>query len=156
MEEQNITQDVTPEQQEQAFREKVPHYIICFQDQCPLHEQCLRWLVGRYADPMPLVQKAINPLNPSLGGEQCAMFRKNQRVVKKCGLTNLYHEMPGYMEKRIRGLLIMMWGRNKYFEARRGARLINSEMQDDVATACRQHGWQGPIVYDGEQVDWDW
>ena len=43
---ENSNFDVTPEQQEQAFRKKVGHYIICFQDQCPLHEQCLHWLVG--------------------------------------------------------------------------------------------------------------
>lgn len=142
--------------QEEAFRAKVPHYLVCFMDQCPLHEQCLRWLVGQYADPHLPAHVAVNPRNPENGGEHCKMFRKNIRVMMKRGFKNLYHEMPTYMEHRIRLLLIMFWGRKKYFEMRRGDRLITPDQQDDVLHACRQHGWNGPIVYDGEQEDWLW
>jgi hypothetical protein len=142
--------------QEEAFRAKVDHYLLCFIESCPVREQCLRWLVGRYADPTRLIQKTINPLNPKMGGENCIMFRKNQRVMMKRGLTHLYHEMPGYMEHRIRLLLIHIWGRKQYFEMRRGDRLITPEQQQDVVDCCRHHGWTGPIVYDGEVEDWDW
>ena len=144
------------ELQEEAFRKKVDHYLVCFIESCPLHEQCLRWLVGQYADTMPLAYNAINPRNPVIGGEKCEMFRKNQRVKMKRGLKHLYHEMPGYMEHRIRLLRIQMWGRKKYFEIRRGDRLITPEQQEDVVDACHHHGWQGPIVFDGEEEDWLW
>lgn len=155
--EKNMNQNKSAEQlQEEVFRQKVDHYLVCFIESCPLREQCLRWLVGRYADTMPLAYNAINPRNPKIGGEKCEMFRKNQRVVMKRGLTHLYHEMPSYMEHRIRHLLILMWGRKKYFEIRRGDRLITPDQQDDVLRACRHHGWQGPIVYDGEEEDWLW
>jgi hypothetical protein len=39
--------------QEDAFREKAGHYLVCFVDQCPLHDHCLRWLVGQYVDIQP-------------------------------------------------------------------------------------------------------
>ena len=84
------------------------------------------------------------------------MFRKNQRVVMKRGLTHLYDDMPARIEKRIRQLLIQFWGRKKYFETRKGERLITPEMQEDVVDACRHHGWEGPIVFDGEEEDWIW
>lgn len=155
MEEKNVNA-VDAVVQREAFRKKVSHYIVCFIESCPLRDQCLRWQVGQYVETTPLVWKSINPHHPNAGTEQCEMFRKNQRVVMKRGLTQLYHEMPGYMEHRIRGLLILMWGRKKYFEARRGDRLITAQMQEDVIDACLQHGWHGPIVYDGEEVDWDW
>lgn len=47
----NVVSELT---QEEAFRQKVGHYLVCFTDQCPLHDQCLRWLVGQYADTRPL------------------------------------------------------------------------------------------------------
>ena len=57
--------------QEEVFREKTHHYLVCFIESCPLKEQCLRWLVGQYADTMPFAQRSINPRNPQIGGEQC-------------------------------------------------------------------------------------
>ena len=142
--------------QVEAFKKKASHYLVCFIDSCPLHEQCLRWLVGQYADTTLLAINAINPHNPQMGGDQCIMYRQNQRVVMKRGLTHLYLDMPGRVEYRVRQLLILMWGRKKYFEARKGERLITPEMQEDVEAACRHHGWTGPVVYDGEVEDWLW
>ena len=142
--------------QEEVFREKADHYLVCFIDKCPLREQCLRWLVGQYADTTMLACNAINPRNPKMGGEQCEMFRKNQLVLMKRGMTRLYLDMPGRVEYHIRRLLIQKWGRRQYFEARRGDRLITPDMQDDVLRACRYHGWTGPIVYDGEEEYWLW
>lgn len=151
----NVEQSAT-QSQEAAFREKAGNYLVCFSESCPLRQQCLRWLVGQYADTQPLAYNAINPRNPHIGGENCEMFRKNQRVIMKRGLTHLYLEMPGRMEYLIRQLLIQWWGRKKYFEARKGVRLITPEMQQDVADACRHHGWTGPIVYDDEEESWLW
>ena len=72
---------------EDALREKVGHYLVCFIDQCPLHDQCLRWLAGQYVDTMPLAHNAINPHNPKISGEQCIMFRKSERLSQR-----YYHE----------------------------------------------------------------
>ncbi len=154
--EEKILNQVDAALQETAFREKVAHYIVCFIDSCPLREQCLRWLVGQYVETTPYAYTAVNPRHPNTGTEQCELFRKNQRVLMKKGLKHLYHEMPGYKEKRIRWLLISMWGRKKYYEVRKGDRLMTPEMQQDVIDACRHHDWQGPIVFDGEEIDWDW
>lgn len=142
--------------QEEAFREKEEHYLVCFTEVCPLREQCLRWLVGKYADDTRLVYTSVNLRNPKIGGEHCAMFRKNQRVMMKIGLTRLYHEMPTYMERGIRQHLIRIWGRRQYFDMRRGDRLITPQQQQDVVDVCRLHGWTGPIVFDGEREDWLW
>ena len=44
--------------EEQAMQNKVGNYPVCFLDQCPLHDQCLRWIVGQYVDTMPFAQNA--------------------------------------------------------------------------------------------------
>ena len=143
-------------QQEETFREKAWHYATCFIDHCPLHDQCLRWLVGQHFSPVPFVCTSISPRHPNAGTGQCEMFRSSQRVIMKRGLTRLYLDMPKSMEDNIRRLLIGWWGRKHYYQMRRGDRLITPDQQQDVADACRQSGWNGPIVYDGEQEDWLW
>ena len=142
--------------QEEAFREKVQHYSVCFIENCPLKEQCLHWLVGQYADPMPFVQTSMNPRNPKIGGENCEKFRPNVRAVMKKGMTRFYLDMPGRVEHNIRQELIWHFGRTQYFEIRKGLRLISPEDQEVIAAVCRSPGWDGPFVYDGEQEDWLW
>ena len=84
------------------------------------------------------------------------MFRPNKRAMMKRGFKNMYHDMPGYMERRIRWQLIASFGRRIYFEMRKGDRLITPAQQQTILNVCRANGWQGPINYDGEQEDWLW
>lgn len=144
------------QQQEEAFREKANHYLVCFIDQCPLHDQCLRWLVGQYADPMPLATTSINPRHPQAGTEECEMFRKKQRAIMKRGMTKMYLDMPRQTEDLVRQRLIGCWGRKHYYEMRGGTRPIDPCQQQDIIDVCRHYGWTAPIVYDGEYEDWLW
>lgn len=148
-------QQATPSQEE-VFRQKTHHYLMCFIESCPLRQQCLHWLVGLYADTMPYALNSMNPRNPKVGGENCEMFRPNVRTVMKKGMTHFYYDMPGRMEKAIRQELIWNFGRTQYFEMRNGKRLITPEDQEIIATVCRLHGWNGPLVYDSEEEDWQW
>ncbi len=139
-----------------AMQDKVDHYTICFIDHCPLHRQCLRWLVGKYADSTRDVYTSINPHNPLMASDSCPQFRQNIRVVMKKGFTNMYHDMPGYLEKQIRDQLIIKFGRKQYFEMRKGERLITPDQQKMFEKVVRANGWQGPINFDGEEEDWLW
>ena len=49
--------------EEQEFRKMADNYLKCFIDRCPQHEQCLRWLVGRYANRERPTLTMVNPLN---------------------------------------------------------------------------------------------
>ena len=79
-------------EQEEAFRAKADHYIVCFVEHCPLREQCLRWLVGRYANPSLYAVMSINPFYQGVGTQQCSKFRDSQRVMLKYGFTHLYED----------------------------------------------------------------
>ena len=37
-----------------------------------------------------------------------------------------------------------------------GKRLIILEDQKIIAAVCRHHRWNGPLVYDGDEEDWQW
>ena len=136
--------------EEQEFRKMADNYLKCFIDRCPQHEQCLRWLVGRYANRERPTLTMVNPLNPKMGAGQCEMYRERRVVMMKRGFTQMFHEMPGYMERNVRFQLIHRLGRKKYYQMRKGERLIDPEAQQVIASICRSNGWNGPIVYDGE------
>ena len=39
---------------------------------------------------------------------------------------------------------------------RKGLRLISPEDQEIIAAVCRLHRWNDPLVYDGDEEDWQW
>jgi len=39
---------------------------------------------------------------------------------------------------------------------RNGTRLISADDETAIAAICRSHGWEGPLVYDGEEEGLQW
>ena len=115
------------------MRRKAENYLVCFIDGCPLHETCLRWVVGQYVDQGLVSHISVNPRNPRMGGEGCPMFRDS-----------------------VRSELIAYFGRRRYFLMRRGDKFIYPADQQVIEQTCRRHGWMAPLVYDGEEEDWQW
>lgn len=148
--------DVAPKTESDIYREKAENYLVCFNSQCPKCECCLRYLVGEYASERPLALTAINPRHPKVATSECPVFRSNEQVVMKRGLTHFYDDMPSRKEYVVRHSLIAAFGRKNYFLMRKGERLITPEEQDVIADTCRQLGWTGELRYDGEQIGYDW
>lgn len=138
------------------FRRKADHYLVCFHDQCPRREQCLRWLAGCHVDPQLVSTVSVNLRNPQVGGEQCVLFRPKVRVTMKRGMKLFYVDMTGSQEHAVRWSLIDLFNRKVYYQLRNGLRLITPEQQRLIEQVCRQHGWDGPFKYDGEEEDYDW
>ena len=146
----------TPKQQEEAFREQAPHYVVCFVNECPLKNECLHYLVGQYVSPQAEVHMSVNPHYPHVATTSCELFRPNEKTVMKKGMVHFYYDMPGHMEYDIRQHLIKVFGRTPYFQMRKGDRLITPEQQQQIADICRLHGWLGPLNYDSEEEGWLW
>ena len=91
-----------------------------------------------------------------MGNDSCPKYREMVRVKMMRGMTQFYHEMPGFMERDIRNSLIAHFGRTRYFQMRKGEVLINPEDQQFIAQVCQKHGWTAPLIYDGEDEDWLW
>ena len=143
------------ENQEQLFREKAGKYLVCFNGECPLREQCLRWTVGHYVDPALRVVTSVNP-HYALAGEGCDLFRDNRPVTMPVGMTRFYLDMPGQMERSIKRRLIAHSCRATYYIYHRGDRPIPPDLLALIRQVCREEGWQGPLRFDGEVTDYVW
>ena len=142
--------------QEEIFRQKAPHYLLCFIEHCPLREHCLRWLVGQQADPTVIKVGCVNPLLAQAGTDQCPQYRENVTAPHAKGMVHFYDDMPRRMEVRIKGRLISRYARRQYYEYRNGVRLITPQMQQDIARICQEAGWTQPLRFDDYQDDYVW
>jgi hypothetical protein len=142
--------------QEEIFRQKAPHYLLCYIEHCPLREHCLRWLVGRQANADNISVTSVNPLLAQAGTDQCPQYRENVTAPHAKGMIHFYDGMPRHMEIRIKNRLISRYARRQYYEYRNGVRLITPQMQQDIARICQAEGWTQPLRYDDYQDDYVW
>ncbi len=149
-------QKTTKMNEQELFKNKAESYLVCLADHCPRHEECLRWLVGQYAPSDTSTLTVINPRNPMTRDGSCNMFRLREKVTVYYGMTRFYEEIPEPKAKAIRHALEQNLKRTNYYECRRGDRPITPAFQSIIEQTVRNHGWQGPLVYDREEKDYDW
>ena len=107
------------------FKEKAENgYTVCFADNCPLKECCLRYLVGQKMPDTTSTYRCVNPRFQDVGTANCSLFRKAEKVKFAKGMTHLFNEdMPKRIEPYVRRNLINSHCRTYYYEFRNGERL---------------------------------
>jgi hypothetical protein len=143
---------------EKLMRQKAAaHYLSCFNDQCPLHERCLRWEVGLYTSPSTRIITCVNPRSQAASNGQCDLFRDNQPVSMPVGMKNrFYLDMPAHTAQGIKRTLIAHNCRATYYKYHNGQRPIDPEYLTIIQRTCQEAGWQGPLEFDGETIDYVW
>lgn len=149
-------QETTTMNEQELFRSKAENYLICLSDHCPRHEECLRWQVGQYAPTDTYMLSIINPRNPMTGDGSCNMFRQREKVTVYYGMTHFYDDIPEPKAKAIRHALERKLKRTNYYECRRGDRPITPAFHSIIEETARNNGWQGPLVFEREEKDYDW
>lgn len=144
------------QQDADALRAKAKHYLVCFNDGCGHHAECLRWIVGLHVDDNEVAMIAVNPRCREVLSGECSLFRSCVKAVMKRGLTHFYDGMPSRQEHHVRRMLIARFNRKVYYQMRNGQLLIAPDEQRDIEAICRQCGWTGPFNYDGEEEDYVW
>ncbi len=142
--------------QQEIFQQKARHYLLCYVNECPLHERCLRWLVGQEGDPGPISKVSINPRHPDIKANRCTMFQENVKVRYAKGMMNFFYDMPHHTEVAIRSHLIALFSRKRFYEYRNGTRLIPPDVQSVISHVCKQAGWTAELQYDGWEEDYKW
>ena len=114
---------------EEQFREHAKTYLLCFSKQCPLREHCLHSLLNEYANKTNLVVTAsVNLNNPRMQTDKCPHFAKDEPIEMPVGIAPIYHDMPGWMERKIKGSLIDFFCKGIIFTEQSVVFLIRYEL----------------------------
>ena len=78
------------------FNKQVAQYTLCFNDQCPKAENCLRHSMTQYNTAENIRLSVINPLCYPEAGKECPHFRTNKKIRVAWGFKNLIcpHVLP--------------------------------------------------------------
>ena len=148
--------DQTPKTREQIFAEKADNYGICYSTICPLREHCLHSLLASYKPQDRLYTNCVNLNNPQMQREGCPLFCKDEPVRMPIGLSTIYYDMPGRIERAIKNLLIHVYSRKRYYEYHNGTRPLTPDVEAYVRQVCRANGWTADLTFGGYVEDYLW
>ena len=119
---------------------EVPYgFMHCLEADCPMASHCLRQLAMQA---VPKDQIGVLILNPQLPepSDKCKYYRSDEPQVYGKGFQNMQKFMlPGQYDT-FRYRLIGKFGRNPYFERRKGARLCSPNEVRVVKAALKEIG----------------
>lgn len=128
------------------------HYLLCFNDDCVLADECLHRLAARSGRQMDELVTAVNPACCS--GKKCRRFKQNKVATMAYGMIDSFHEVKADHIASLRNTLINHFGRGSYYLRRNGLRAITPEEQQYIGSVFRQFGYE--VKYDRMEEETQW
>lgn len=131
------------------------NYAICQHCDCKMANSCLHQLAYQQLLQSETYLHLINPEKCSKD-EHCQFYRDNKPVLYAKGFTNFQKRMYPEQYQDFMRILIRKFGRNPYFERRRGARLLPPKEQKTILDALHEVGITEEITFDNyeESINW--
>lgn len=142
--------------EKELFTEKARTYVVCYSNECPMRNHCLRRRAGAFVATDRLTKDCVNLLNPQTGTTSCPMFSNDQPVIMKRGMRAFFDEMPQKTAYAIRKMLLDHYGTNAYYKMRCGQMPITPARQQFIEKVCRKAGWLLPPTFDQSSTEYDW
>lgn len=122
-------------------------YAICTNDNCPLKQECMRYLAGSHAPES--VETALCVMPHMAKDGHCRLFDQKNVVVMAAGFTTLYDQVLQkdytFMRKAITNYL---HGVKMYYEYKDGRRALNPEQQQWIRDYVKERGYDFEVKFD--------
>ncbi len=128
------------------------HYLLCFNDECALADECLHRLAARSGRQKNELVTAVNPARSS--GESCRYYKPNKVVTMAYGMIDSFHEVKADHIASLRNTLINHFGRGSYYLRRNGLRAITPDEQQYIGSIFRQYGYETKFDRMEEETGW--
>ena len=130
-------------------------YSVCVHAQCPKAGECLHRIAFENLRSKKEVMRLVNP-DRCTADESCTKFRSNKPVHFARGFSQMKRKMYPDQYKRFMNILIETFGRNPYFERRRGDTALPPSEQELVQQALRKAGVTEKIEFDSYEDTVNW
>ena len=128
------------------------HYLLCFNDDCALADECLHRLAARSGRQKDEVVTAVNPVRCS--GMSCRYYKPNKVATMAYGMKDSFHEVKADHIASLRNVLIHHFGRGSYYLRRNGLRPITPEEQQFISSIFSNYGYETKFDRMEEETEW--
>ena len=139
------------------INEKVPtNYTLCIKGDCPKAATCLR---HRATQMMQADVQRWSILSPAylvqIEGE-CPHYRSAEKVKYARGFVRMIRTLPVNISEMVAHTLIARFGRNTYYDMRKGKRAIAPAEQEIILAVVAECGAQQEVVFDSYEENYQW
>ena len=130
-------------------------YAVCQHADCPMADTCLHQIVYPAALEKDDVMSVVNPSKCSKDGK-CRYYRSNKPVTYARGFAHFKDRMYPEQYARFSMILIGKFGRNAYYERRRGDVTLSPTEQRIVLEALKRAGVTEEMRFDSyvDNINW--
>ena len=131
-------------------------YTLCIKGDCPKATTCLR---HKATQMMPADVQKWSILSPAylvqIEGE-CPHYRSTEKVQYARGFVRMIRTLPVNISEMVAHTLIARFGRNIYYDMRKGKRAIAPAEQEIIRTVVAECGAQQEVVFDAYEENFQW
>jgi hypothetical protein len=122
-------------------------YIYCFNDGCPKHEECLRWIATKQMDAKCTTAHTVLPKVLSM--KNCPHYRKAELKRMAWGFNKLFAEVKSKDETLLRNeMKSYLGGNGTYSRYKLGRRLLTPAQQEHIIALFRARGYTEGLEFD--------
>ncbi len=138
-----------------TYKNIPPNYPVCEHNGCPQAETCLHQIAYRQLLKDSEFLNLINPSRCTQSGD-CVYYRNNEPVTYARGFTNFQKKMFPDQYTLFRMRLIKQFGRNSYFERRRGDSPLSPREQQLIQQVLKNCGVTEELKFDSYEQNLNW
>lgn len=117
-----------------------PTYVVCFNGQCPHHEQCVRYAAGQALAASKNHGQCVYPT--ALKDGKCPMFRQLRRIRSAWGFKTLFNDVQKKDYARLRYSVIHHFrSQSDFWRYNRGYYKLTPEQQEEILDIFRRNGY---------------
>ena len=137
--------------------EKVPNnYTLCIKGDCPKAANCLRHAAVTMMPAEVERWQIVSPAYLAQMEGECPMYRSAEKVQYARGFVRMIRTLPVNVSEMVAQKLIARFGRNAYYDMRKGKRAIAPAEQEIILTVVAECGAQQEVVFDSYEEDYQW
>lgn len=137
-----------------SFSEVPYNYPLCIESDCPVAEHCLRQMAMQVLTRRERLVSIVNPKRTK-HSEACDFYRSDEPQLFGKGFIGMQQEMLPRQYAVFMRKLQSRFGRNAYFERRRGERLCSPGEVAYIRELLTSLGLQH-LDFDGYEERYDW
>ena len=139
------------------MNEKVPtNYTLCIKRDCPKAAMCLRYKATQMIPADVMKWSILSPAYLAQRVGECPHYRSAGKVKYARGFVRMIRTLPVNISEMVAQKLIARFGRNAYYDMRKGKRAIAPAEQEIILTVVAECGAQQEVVFDSYEEGYQW
>ena len=132
------------------------NYTLCIKNDCPKAANCLRHAAVAMMPAEVQTWHIVSPTHLAQVGGECPYYRSAEKVRYARGFVRMIRCLPVNVSETVAQRLIARFGRNAYYDMRKGKRVIAPAEQETILTVVAECGAQQEYLFDAYEEKHAW